>query len=158
MTQKSTDPKPLSAARDIPPELMTPNYRTGEVTGIGHDPNWVRQDPSNVIKVDDTYYVYVTRYPPGTNTYAASITYAASTDGWHWEERGVAIRKGGKGAWDSFGVITPYMAVINGKYCLFYTATSANKPFELRGTLRHIGIAIAESPDGSWTKFSGNPD
>ncbi len=54
-------------------------------------------------------------------------------------------------------MITPYLAVIYDKYYLFYTGTSADKPFDTDTTLRHIGIAIADGPDGPWTKFAGNP-
>jgi len=144
----------------VPPELTTPNYRMAALTGIGYDPNLDRQDPSNVIKVGDTFYAWYTQRPHDVHAYASTVYYAASTDGLNWQDRGQAIDRGAAGEWDSFGVITPYIAVIDGKYYLFYTGTSAAKPFRLRdpdGTLRHIGVAIADSPDGPWTKFDGNP-
>jgi hypothetical protein len=145
---------------DIPPELKTPNYRTRELTGIGFDPTLERQDPSNVIRVGDTYYVWYTQRKAGVHPYASTIYYATSKDGVHWTDQGQALGKGEKGAWDSFGVITPYLAVIGGKYYLFYTGTTATKPFKSRGenaSLRHIGVAIADGPDGPWRRFEGNP-
>ncbi|MFW6107402.1 MAG: family 43 glycosylhydrolase [bacterium] len=148
------------ASRDVPPELTTPNYRVTQLEGIGFDPRLDRQDPSNVIKVGDAYYVWYTQRKAGTHPYASTIYYATSKDGLRWEDRGQALDKGREGAWDSFGVITPYMAVIEGKYYLFYTGTSAAKPFRSRdpdGTLRHIGVAVADSPDGPWRKFGRNP-
>ena len=149
-----------SMNEEVPSELRTPNYRIREITGIGYDPNIERQDPSNVIKVHDTYYVWYTQRDAGLYPYDSTVYYAASKDGIHWEDRGQAIDKGEKNEWDSFGVITPYMAVDDEKYYLFYTGTSAEKPFRSRdpdGTQRHLGIAIAESPDGPWQKHEGNP-
>jgi len=54
------------------------------------------------------------------------------------------------------------MAVLDGKYYLFYTGTFASdeKPFRLRGqqgTLRHIGVAVADNARGPWRKFENNP-
>lgn len=147
-------------AQDVPAELKTPNYRTRAVTGIGHQPDSERQDPSNVIKVDDLYYVWYTQRKTGVHPYASTVFYASSRDGIDWTEHGQAIGKGEPSAWDGFGVITPYLAAIDGKYYLCYTGTSAAKPFQSRGpdgTLRHIGIAVADNPHGPWQKFPGNP-
>lgn len=151
MTTNST------AHAEIPVELTTPNYRVQEIQSIGYDPEIDRQDPSNIIKVGDTYYVWYTQRKAGVHPYASTVYYANSRDGIHWEDRGQAIDRGEQGDWDSFGVITPYVAVINDKYYLFYTGTSAGKPFETDATLRHIGIAIADNPNGPWAKFAGNP-
>jgi hypothetical protein len=150
----------ISLGEEIPRELTTPNYRIREITTIGRHAAIERQDPSNVIKVGDTYYVWYTQRKRGTHPYASTVYYAASKDGIHWDDRGEAIGKGEPGAWDRFGVITPYMAAVDGKYYLFYTGTSADKPFKSRGpgaTLRHIGVAVADSPDGPWQKFENNP-
>ncbi len=153
----------LGAAADaggVPPELKTPNYRVTQLDGIGHDPRLDRQDPSNVLKVGDRYYVWYTQRKHGVHPYASTVFYATSKDGIHWEDRGEALGKGPKGAWDSFGVITPYVAAIGGKYYLYYTGTTAAKPWKSRGpdgTLRHIGVAVAEKPDGPWRRFEGNP-
>ena len=138
-------------AAEIPPELTRPNYRTREITGIGPQADVQRQDPSNVIQVGDVYYVWYTRRKAGVHPYASTVYFAGSNDGTHWTEHGEAIGKGQPAAWDGFGVITPYVAVLDGKYYLFYTGTSAAKPWRSRdpgGTLRHIGIAIADRPQG----------
>jgi beta-xylosidase len=141
----------------IPPELRTPNYRATELTGIGYDPALERQDPSNVIRVGGTYYAWYTQRPAGVHPYASTIYYATSADGLNWQDRGQALDKGGAGAWDSYGVITPYMAVVDGRNYLFYTATAAVEPFGTHSTLRHIGVAVADSPDGPWQRFGDNP-
>jgi len=148
----------MQASNNIPEELKTPNYRLTELDGLGRDLRLERQDPSNVIKAGDLFYVWYTQRPANINPYASTIYYSASRDGLKWEDRGQALGKGEKDAWDSFGVITPYMAVINGKYYLYYTATSAEEEkFDYCGTLRHIGVAVSESPDGPWMKYKGNP-
>jgi len=147
-------------AAEIPPELTRPNYRTREITGIGPQADVQRQDPSNVIQVGDSYYVWYTRRKAGVHPYASTVYFAGSKDGVHWTEHGEAIGKGDAAAWDGFGVITPYVAVLDGKYYLFYTGTPAAKPWRSRdpgGTLRHIGIAIADQPHGPWRKYAGNP-
>jgi len=150
----------ITVAAEAPPELTTPNYRVREISGIGHQQGVSRQDPSNVIKVGDRYFVYYTQRKTGVHPYASTVYYASSEDGIRWTDHGEAVGKGQPGTWDSFGVITPYVAVIESKYYLFYTGTSAAKPFRSRdpdGTLRHIGIAVAESPRGPWTKWKDNP-
>ncbi|MEI8041676.1 MAG: family 43 glycosylhydrolase [Verrucomicrobiota bacterium] len=149
------------ADSEIPAELKTPNYRITQLEGIGYDPKLARQDPSNVIKVGDLYYVWYTQREIGTHAYASTIYFATSRDGLKWESRGEALGMGADGAWDSFGVITPYVAVQgnkkNKKYYLYYTGTSVHEGTNKRKTPPQIGVAVASSPDGPWEKFSGNP-
>ena len=141
----------------IPPELRKPNYRSTELAGIGYDPVLDRQDPSNVIKVGVNYYAWYTQRPAGVEPYASTIYYATSVDGYRWIDRGQALDRGPIGAWDSFGVITPYVVVTAGRYYLYYTATSDVEPFDPHSTLRHIGVATADSPDGPWQRHAHNP-
>lgn len=141
----------------IPPELRTPKYRATALTGIGFAPELDRQDPSNVIRVGELYYVWYTQRPAARHPFASTIYYATSADGYNWIDHGQALGRGPAGAWDSFGVITPYVAAVGGRYYLYYTATSDVEPFSTNGTLRHIGVATAESPDGPWLRSSSNP-
>lgn len=94
------------ASGEIPEELKTPNYRIAELEGIGYDEQYGRQDPSNVIKVGDTYHVYISKYT-GNTTYTGVIGHATSTDGVHWQEQADAITKRPVGAWDGYSVLTP---------------------------------------------------
>ena len=103
------------ADAEIPAELKTPNYRITQLEGIGYDPKLARQDPSNVIKVGELFYVWYTQREKGVHAYASTIYYATSKDGLKWESKGEALGKGAAGAWDSFGVITPYVAVQGNK-------------------------------------------
>ncbi len=42
-------------------QLGSVNFSYNEVSGIGHEGGCTRRDPSDVIKVDDTWYVWYTK-------------------------------------------------------------------------------------------------
>lgn len=50
----------------------------------------MRRDPSDIIKVDELYYVWYSKGPikPG---YDATVWYATSPDGYEWTEQGQAF-------------------------------------------------------------------
>lgn len=86
---------------------------------IGHEPGVTRRDPSDVVTVDDTYYVWYTKvlrsqrgYPSG---YPGSVWYATSPDGKAWTERGPAVEPGPDDAWDGHGVFTPNILLADDK-------------------------------------------
>lgn len=116
----------------------------------------MRRDPSDVIKVDELYYVW---YSKGTISpgYDATIWYATSTDGRDWTEKGMALSKGEVGSWEGASVFTPNILVAEGRYWLFYTGTSrpySKKPFNPDSK---IGIAVSDTPDGPWQRLPNNP-
>ena len=119
-----------------------------------------RRDPSPVIEVEGTYYVWYSRTQESPDGYSASVWYATSSDGKTWQEAGEAVPKGPKGAFDEHAVFTPTIVVADGKYYLFYTAVP--KPFTNdnggpNGTRTAIGVTSSDSPHGPWTRFEGNP-
>jgi hypothetical protein len=57
----------------IPQELTTPNYRVSEISGISAEPDVERQDPSNAIRVGDTFYVWYARRKSGVHPYASTV-------------------------------------------------------------------------------------
>ncbi len=129
-------------------------------TALVHEKGVTRRDPSDVIKVGRAYclwYSKVTKrpgvwgYPSG---YSADVYYATSTDGKTWAERGLAVGKGGKGAWDEHGVFTPNILAAEGRYYLFYTGVP--RPFDA-DTKTAIGLAVSASPDGPWKRRGANP-
>jgi predicted GH43/DUF377 family glycosyl hydrolase len=140
-------------------ELLKAEFSYHTISGIGYQDGFRRQDPSNVIKADDLYYVWYTRLPTTrehpNDPYYSTIWYATSPDGWHWQEQGQALGMAQAGEWDDYGVITPYVAVKDGAYYMFYTATASPRP--KRGFYARIGLAIADSPDGPWRRFEDNP-
>ena len=142
------------------PELEAPQITIVPALGLGPEPGVCRRDPSDVIRVNGTYYVWYTKvregpgifqYPSG---YSGAVWYATSPDGLHWREGAECVRKGAAQAWDGHGVFTPGILVAGGKYYLFFDGVSNPMTTE---TPTGIGIAVADSPAGPWKKFEGNP-
>jgi hypothetical protein len=138
------------------------SFSYAPAAGLGYRVGISRRDPSPVIKVGDTYYVYYTRTEKGpapvgyeradattpANTWdLASIYYATSTDTYNWQEQGLAVPRGPTGEFDERSVFTPGILVWKGKYYLYYQAVA--NPFNRR-TRNVIGMSWAESPDGPW--------
>ncbi|EMI42313.1 family 43 glycosylhydrolase [Rhodopirellula sp. SWK7] len=123
--------------------------------GIGLEKGVSRRDPSDVIKVGELYYVWYSRGRLKTG-YEATVWYATSPDGLSWTEKGQAIAKGSAGSWDAGSVFTPNVLVAQGRYWLFYTATTTSygKGFVPDSK---IGIAVSDSPDGPWERLPDNP-
>lgn len=134
--------------------------------GIEPEETIMRRDPSDIIKVDDTYYVWYSKrllkdgvnlFPgdfSARNGYSAEVWYATSKDGHNWEEKSVCIKKGNKKEWDEQSVFTPNILVYKNKYYLYYTGVP--KPFNNIGdqvVKSAIGLAVADSPDGPWKKM-----
>jgi hypothetical protein len=144
-------------------EFFSPIKFTDAV-GLGYEPGVHRGDPSHIIKVGSTYYVWYlkTTYPPyvgyenSTETLRASpwdlgsIWYATSEDGYVWKEQGKALARGEKGSFDDRSVFTPNILVAEDKCYLFYQAVSS--PYRVR-TRNVIAMAYSDSPDGPWTKW-----
>jgi hypothetical protein len=129
-------------------------FSYSEAVGLGYEEGMTRRDPSDVIEVGSLYYVWYTKTDRGHSGYDATVWYASSPDGRAWTERGEALPRGAPGAWDEQSVFTPGILVAGGRYYLFYT--SVEKPFSEQAKTA-IGLAIAGSPDGPWTRFAGNP-
>ena len=125
-----------------------------DVSGIGREEGVCRRDPSDVIRVGDTCYVWYTKvtaaladggrrplYPSG---YPGTVWYATSRDDGHtWKEGGESVGLGEAPAFDSHGVFTPNILVFEGKYYLYYTAV-ADRP---EGPYRRLndGDAVQDS-------------
>jgi len=143
------------------------------VTGIGKEAGFTRRDPSDVIKVGDTYFVYYTHVDHGKLTperqrlrasgYVGVIWYATSKDeGHNWTEQGLALGTGPEGAFDSYAVFTPNIVKFNGQYWLYYTgvkATPGKTLFENNSVndVTALGVAVADSPHGPFKRLSPEP-
>ena len=110
-------------------QLFQPSGSVGigtdaRTSGIGPDDSGgvSRRDPSDVIKLENNFYVFYTKtvrqhVPPEgawvfngnfTSGYSyGEIWYATSIDGTQWVERGQALGRGQSGVWDSASVFTP---------------------------------------------------
>ncbi len=167
----ATSPAAESDSATLPTSV---EFSYQEVTGIGHEPGICRRDPSDVIQIDDTFYVYYTKvnkseladakrtlYPSG---YPGTIWYASSKDGSTWSEQGEALGLGKTGAWDSHGVFTPNIIKHGEKYWLYYTGVQPTPGrddgvFENNSTSDYtaIGVAMADAAGGPFERVGGEP-
>jgi hypothetical protein len=133
------------------------------ISGIGYEPGCTRRDPSDVIRVGDTWYVWYTKVYGRSPGYWGTIWYATSKDeGFNWQEQGEALGIGTEGSFDSQATFTPNILCAEGKYYLFYTGvkpTPRRKDgvFENNSTndFTAIGVAEADSPDGPFRRLHG---
>lgn len=140
-------------------------FHYDKVKGIGHEKGCSRRDPSDIIKVGDTYYIYYTKIYGRYGGYWGTLWYATSTDeGYTWTERGEILGLGDKGKFDSQATFTPNIIFANGKYYMYYTGvkpTPGNKDgkFENNSTtdITAIGLAVSNSPDGPFTRVTEEP-
>lgn len=142
-----------------------------DVSGIGFEEGVTRRDPSDVIKVGDTYYVYYTKIPDaepkywGAGYWGATVWCAKSEDkGYSWTEVGEMLSVGETGKWDSQAVFTPNILHSKGKYYLFYTGvkpTPGNEEGEFENNsitdITAIGVAVSDSPTGPFKRVSEEP-
>ncbi len=178
--EKPTD-RPLSAAMHRLYDMWTPEqdagnpfyttFRYSPVTGIGIDDTALsvsRRDPSKVLKIGGTYYVWYTRRRskympvgrfnidkandeiPVVDWDLADICYATSKDGFNWEEQGVAVPRAPKGNYGDRSLSTPDVLVFDGRYYLYYqTFTTMWR----QNDCVNVSAAWSDSPDGPWTRL-----
>ena len=148
---------------DVKKELEGVAFRYDTVPGIGHEIGCTRRDPSDVIKVGDTWYVWYTKVYGRSPGYWGTIWYATSKDeGYTWQEKGEALGTGTEGSFDSQATFTPNILYADGKYYLFYTGVKptpgrTDGVFENNSTndITAIGVAGSASPDGPFKRLHG---
>lgn len=138
------------------------NFKYTPLQGLSREPNVSRRDPTKVLKIDGTYYVWYTcrrsEFPPaglkkatdevpGTDWDLADIWYATSQDGFTWEEQGLAVRRPEKPIRGFRSICTPDVLVWNGKYYLYFQAYS---PMVGGQQYCPVMAALADSPGGPW--------
>lgn len=146
-------------------ELYT-QFKYTQLEGLdnrNNDGTITRRDPSRIVKVGDTYYVWYTLRNtksickgadlandtiPSADWDLSDIGYATSKDGFTWTEQGVAVARPAKPnpGWRS--VSTPDVLVWKGKYYLYYQAFSEISG--KRGDDCPVACSWADSPDGPW--------
>ncbi|WP_209331165.1 family 43 glycosylhydrolase [Lunatimonas salinarum] len=158
-------------AQDSQDDLKAVEYKFTAIQGIGFEKGVTRRDPSDVIKVGQTYYVYYTKIPDaqpkywGAGYWGASVWCAKSEDeGFTWKELGQMLDVGESGQWDSQAVFTPNILVYDNKYYLYYTGVkptpgNANGEFENNNIsdITAIGVAVADSPEGPFKRIDRAP-
>lgn len=158
-------PGPGLAAQDVINDLSATSFKYDEVKGIGHEKGCTRRDPSDVIRVGDTYYVYYTKVFGRSPGYWGTLWYASSSDeGYTWEERGEILGLGKEGSFDSQATFTPNILFADGKYWLYYTGVKPT-PGNVKGEFENnsstditaLGLAVADLPDGPFIRISDEP-
>ncbi len=149
------------------------NFKYTPLKGLEYpdDGTLSRRDPSKVVKVGDTYYMWYTKRhtkcaplgaknaakcddeTPSTDWDLADIWYSTSKDGFTWEEQGVAVSRPAKPIAGFRSISTPDILVWKGRYYLYFQAFS--EPSGLRGDYCPVTMAHSDSPDGPWTYHEG---
>lgn len=162
----NTSKKDKAENKEIVSEKGVVKFSYQKITGVGVDSVYNRRDNSDIIKVNNTYYMWYTRMDnPVTSGYWGTIWYATSQDeGYTWKEQGMALDLGKEGAFDSHSVFTPNILAYKEKYYLYYTGVkptpgNQNKEFEGNSTtdLTAIGLAVSDSPDGPFERVVNTP-
>jgi len=160
---------PVEDTTSIPFLEDSISFSYEEISGIGHEKNVIRRDPSDIIKVGNQYYIWYTRNLRFFNGvkipgYSGRVWYATSLDGYSWIEKGEALGTGKKGAFDSHAVFTPNILAFKGKYYLYYTGVkptpgNPDNVFENNDEtdITAIGIAVADNPDGPFKRIKNDP-
>lgn len=136
---------------------LSVHYSEALPVATDHGSRHNRRDPSDIIKVGDTWHIWYSRMNPQESSgYDASVWHATSTDqGKTWTEQGEAIPRGKGSDWDATSCFTPNILYFDKKYHLFYTG--AGPKFNRRSSPVHIGMVSSDSPYGPWVKCEGNP-
>lgn len=136
-----------------------------DIEGIGYEKGCTRRDPSDIILVDNTFYIYYTKVYGKSPGYWGTIWCASSQDqGFTWKEEGEVLGIGDEDAFDSQATFTPNIIKAHGKYYLFYTGVKptpgrSDGVFENNSTtdITAIGLAVSNSPTGPFKRINNNP-
>ena len=164
-TSKSTSKSDLKPALKSVPTLASTweqnlaekKFKYSKIKGIGYEKGCTRRDPSDIIKVGDTYYIYYTKIYGKAAGYWGTIWCASSKDKGHtWTELGEVLSTGKKGTFDSFAVFTPNIIYTKGAYYMYYTGIRPTHGKETENLFENnslndytaIGVAKATIPEG----------
>lgn len=146
-------------------EISPLHFAYTKIVGIGYEQGCTRRDPSDVILVENTYYVYYTKVYGKSAGYWGTLWCASSNDkGFTWREEGEILGVGDPGTFDYQATFTPNVIKANNKYYLFYTGVKptpnrSDKVFENNSTtdITAIGLVVADFPAGPFTRISKKP-
>lgn len=138
-------------------------YKTMPLKGdLAYEEGIVRRDPSGILKINNTYYVWYSKSIGPTQGFAGDIEnekvfpwdrcdiwYATSKDGITWREQGIAVKRGNKGEYDDRSVFTPEIMTWKGKFYLCYQTVKSPYTVRVKNT---VGMACSDSPNGPWIK------
>lgn len=104
------------------------------------------------------YYLYFSFWPKGEDFYEgwvkySKVGYAVSDNpygGFQYE--GIALEGSGTG-WDADVIHNPAVIRHDGKYYMYYMGNYGDGTFWSHRNHQRIGVAVAEHPEGPWTRF-----
>jgi hypothetical protein len=125
-------------------EDYTGLIQLSEFTAYEGNPLIRRHEEPNVIKVDDTFYLYYRAHPFGNRETAIGLAF--STDGLNWTDYGTVLKQSSNG-FDSYNMVWPYVLhdEHEGKFYLYYAASNDS------GSNR-IMVASSDYPWGPFKK------
>lgn len=143
------------SAQDIKNDSSGISFKYDELTGIGHEKGCTRRDPSDVIKVGDSYYVYYTKVYGRAPGYWGTLWYATSYDeGYTWEEQDEILGLGKKGSFDSQATFTPNILYAEGRYWLYYTGVKPT-PGNEKGEFENNSTTDITAPEAPILSLAG---
>lgn len=129
-----------------------------DARGIGETSGCFRRDNSNVIAAGGFYYVYYNKgaeWNDFLTEWTGSVWAARSADGENWEEIGEMVACGPRGRWDAWATYCPNILVgLDHRYYLYFTGQPECQKAE---TPIHIGLAVADSPEGPFERIGSEP-
>ena len=128
-----------------------------------------RNDPSNILKIDDKYHVWYARFPARGSGFPskeewneicfrpnyAQIWMATSEDGHHWTEHGQVLPPSKPHAWHERCPHAPYVVPWNGNYYLFFSAYNGPRSYQRPGE-KHIGLGVAGIVESNYLAYSSD--
>lgn len=129
-----------------------------EYVGIAvEEPGYTIWGTSPIIGDDGKTHLFVARWPcelkvdPGWRSHSEIAHYIGDSPEGPFKFSDVAIKSTGKETWDKFGAHNPTVHRVDDKYVLLYIGNSSPKSPDHPAN-QQIGMALADSPNGPWTK------
>lgn len=115
-----------------------------------------------IVRESGKYYLFYMGNSNGkTDTKRIGLAVSDSLYG-PWERPDAPLLDAGsEGSWDDHCTTNPgFIRHPNGKYCLYYKSWNTKEYQQGTGAIRgnrKYGVAFADSPEGPYTKYDGNP-
>ncbi len=108
--------------------------------------------------LDGRYHLFYSRWPVAAGFTAwvtrSEIAHAVADDPMGpYVFADVSLPARGADFWDGSATHAPSILLNNSRYCLFYLGNRGNGEFWNHRNQQRIGVAIADRPEGPWTRF-----
>ncbi|MFR9651389.1 MAG: glycoside hydrolase family protein [Rikenellaceae bacterium] len=156
------------AQRDVTYEISLGKVPMTAVFKDGDDDQWSVWGASMARDDEGLYHIFYSRWPKALGwswVVDSEIAHATSKSPYGpWEFSDISLPRRGKEYWDGWCTHNPTIQKIDGKYYLYYMGNTGDgevtcKPLEREKinwqhrNNQRIGVAVADSPYGPWTRF-----